>query len=82
MDIVKEFKYVPYPEYMRKQGKNQPIEAYYFLVKYVYKLLKSKRHVLLSTQRVQSKAVVKKHVNKTIEPEIKHVNEKLNLVLL
>ena len=35
VDILEEFKDVHYPWYKRKQAKNQPTEAYYFLVKNV-----------------------------------------------
>ena len=75
VDILEFFKDVPYPGYRRKQAKNKPTEAYYFLVKQNSKLLQIKKHVLLHTQIVKSEVVGTKHVNKTLEPVTKDVNE-------
>ena len=53
MEILEEFKDVPYPGYRRKQSKNQPNEAYHFLMKQIYKLLQTKIQVLWHTKRVK-----------------------------
>ena len=52
--MVEEFKDVPYPGYKRQQAKNQPTEAYYFLLIFFSEILKNKKHVLIRTQRVKS----------------------------
>ena len=74
VDILKEFKFVPYPEYRRKQAKNQPTEDYYFLARQISDLLKSNHRVLLHNQRVKSEVVLNENVKK---PGTKHINEKI-----
>ena len=43
VEILEEFKYVPYTGYRRKQSKNQPTKAYYVLLKQISNVLQSKR---------------------------------------
>ena len=41
--FLKEFKNSPYLGYKNKQVHNQPTEAYFFLIKQVYKIVKRKK---------------------------------------
>ena len=58
--LLKEFKNSPYLGHKKKKVHNEPTEAYFFLIKQVSKLIKTKKHFWLRTKRVKS------DVNKTI----------------
>ena len=52
-NFLRKFNNFPYPGYKNKCAHNEPTEAYIFLIKNNYKLIKSKKHVLLSNKRVK-----------------------------
>ena len=54
-----------------KQFHNEPTEAYFLLIKQIYKLIKIKKHVPLCVKRVKSDVDRGECVNKTIEQENK-----------
>ena len=66
-----------YPGYKKKQVRNEPTEAYFFLIKQVSKRIKIKKHVWIITKRVKLK--VNKtigHVNQTTQYGISLMHEK------
>ena len=54
MRILEEFKDVPSLRYSKRQVKNDPNEAYFFLAKQMYHIIKNKRHVLLRKKMIKS----------------------------
>ena len=52
--LIKYFSNFPYLGYKEKQVHNEPTEAYFFLIKHIYKLIKSKNRIWLCTKIVKS----------------------------
>ena len=71
--LLKEVKNPPYRVYKQKQIHNEPTGVYFFLINQMYSLIKSKKHVQISTKGARSEVDRTKHVNKTIG----HVNKKI-----
>ena len=68
--LLKKFNNLPHIGYKNKQVQNEPTEAYFSPVKYIYKLLNSNKHFLIFTQRVKSEVSGTKHSNKKIQSGI------------
>ena len=51
--LSKMFKNLPHLGYKKKQVHNDPTEAYFFLIKKIYKPINIKNHIPLCTQRVK-----------------------------
>ena len=66
MKLLEEFKDLPYLGYRKRQVKNKPTEAHFFLVNQIYQRLKNNKYVLLRNKIIKSGIVNKKHTNKTI----------------
>ena len=64
--ILKKFNNSPYLDYNSKQFHNKPTDDYLFLIKYITKIIKSKRHVQLSTIFLSGVNKIIGHINKTI----------------
>ena len=75
--LLKEFNNSPYLGYKKKNVHNEPTEAYLFLIKQVYNLIKINNYVRLRIKIVKLD-VNKKigHVNKIIQYGITSVNGK------
>ena len=70
--MIKRFEHSPYLGYTSKQVHNEPTEAYFFLIKYITKKIKSEKHLQLRTRGVKLSVKGKiGHINKTIG----HVNK-------
>ena len=67
INILEEFEDICYLGYRKRKIKNDPTEAYFFLVKQIYQLLKNKMNVLLRNKNTNSVVINKKHVNKMIK---------------
>ena len=67
----------PYPGYNKKQIHNKPTEAYFFLIKHIYMLIEIKKHIWISTKRVEYDVDgTIGHVNQKIQYIITSINEK------
>ena len=75
--LLNNFNNLTYIGYKKKQAYNEPTEAYLFLIKHIYKLIKSKKHIYLCTKKVKSDTNGTKHANETIE----HVNKKIQSII-
>ena len=66
--LLKEFLKPPYVSYKSKQVYNELTKAYLCLIKQVSKLIKSKNHIWMYTERDRSYAKkIIDHINKTIQ---------------
>ena len=65
--LPNKFKNLTYLGYKKKQINNEQTESYFFLIKQIYKRIKSKKHVPLRTKRVKLDVNGTKRVNKTVE---------------
>ena len=70
--FINRFEHSPYLGYRSKQLHNEPTEAYFFIIKYITKKIKSEKHVQLRTRGVKLSVKGKiGHLDKTIG----HVNK-------
>ena len=61
--------------YKKKHVQNKPTEAYFFLVKHIYKLIEIKKNAPLCIQRVTLKVTRGKNANENIQSRIILMNE-------